>query len=57
MPREAKAGPDGTEHALDDAEEGDPFDGLIAAAELSLDLPLITRDGAIRDWGRLATVR
>ena len=30
---------------------GDPFDGLIVAAARSLDLPLITRDEAIRASG------
>jgi PIN domain nuclease of toxin-antitoxin system len=29
----------------------DPFDALIVAAARSLDLPLITRDGAIRESG------
>ena len=29
----------------------DPFDALICAAARSLDLPLITRDGDIQDWG------
>ena len=31
----------------------DPFDGLICAAALELGLPLVTRDGAIREWGRV----
>lgn len=34
----------------------DPFDALICAAALELGLPLITRDGLIRDWGSLRTV-
>lgn len=29
----------------------DPFDGLICAAARSLDLPLLTRDQEIQDWG------
>ena len=33
----------------------DPFDGLICAAARSLDLPLISRDREIQDWGRVAT--
>ncbi len=34
----------------------DPFDGLICAAARSLDLPLLTRDRAIQEWGRLRTL-
>lgn len=34
----------------------DPFDGLIVAAARDLSLPLITRDAAIRDSGRVAVV-
>ena len=34
----------------------DPFDALIVAAARSLDLPLITRDGRIRDSGTVAIV-
>jgi len=34
----------------------DPFDALICAAALDLGLPLITRDGLIRDWGSVRTV-
>ena len=29
----------------------DPFDGLICAAALSIELPLLSRDGDIHDWG------
>jgi PIN domain nuclease of toxin-antitoxin system len=42
------------------ADEGgpndDPFDALICAAAVSLDLPLVTRDKALQDWGRVRTV-
>ena len=31
----------------------DPFDGLVCAAARVLDLPLLTRDRAIQDWGRV----
>lgn len=31
----------------------DPFDGLICAAARRLDVPLITRDAAITEWGRV----
>lgn len=34
----------------------DPFDRLICAAALRLDLPLITRDTAITDWGRVRVI-
>jgi PIN domain nuclease of toxin-antitoxin system len=34
----------------------DPFDALICAAALELGLPLMTRDGGIRAWGRLRIV-
>ena len=34
----------------------DPFDRLICAAALRLDLPLITRDTAITEWGRVRVV-
>jgi PIN domain nuclease of toxin-antitoxin system len=34
----------------------DPFDGLIVAAAQSLGLPLITRDGAIRESGSVAVL-
>ena len=34
----------------------DPFDGLVCAAARALDLPLITRDRAIQEWGGLSTV-
>jgi hypothetical protein len=34
----------------------DSFDALICAAALDLDLPLITRDGLIQDWGSVRTV-
>lgn len=34
----------------------DPFDGLIVAAARSLALPLITRDGLIRESGAVRTV-
>jgi len=52
-------------HALDpgqiyDADElrftRDPFDGLIVAAARDLNLPLITRDSAIRDSGSVRVV-
>jgi len=34
----------------------DPFDRLICAAALRLDLPLITRDTAIVEWGRVKVI-
>jgi PIN domain nuclease of toxin-antitoxin system len=34
----------------------DPFDGLICAAARALGLPLVTRDRAVQDWGRVRTV-
>lgn len=34
----------------------DPFDALIVAAARSLDLPLVTRDGRIRDSGTVAII-
>lgn len=34
----------------------DPFDGLIVASARSLGLPLITRDGAIRESGAVAVL-
>lgn len=34
----------------------DPFDRLICAAALRLDLPLITRDTAITEWGRVRVI-
>jgi PIN domain nuclease of toxin-antitoxin system len=34
----------------------DPFDALICAAALELGVPLITRDGLIRDWGSVRTM-
>ena len=34
----------------------DPFDGLIVAAAQSAGLPLVTRDGAIRESGAVAVV-
>ena len=34
----------------------DPFDRLICAAALRLELPLITRDTAITEWGRVPVV-
>jgi PIN domain nuclease of toxin-antitoxin system len=34
----------------------DPFDALICAAAGALGLPLVTRDRAIQDWGRVRTV-
>ena len=34
----------------------DPFDGLICAAARSVDLPLLTRDGDIRDSGAVRVV-
>ena len=34
----------------------DPFDALIVSAAQSLNLPLITRDGAIRHSGAVAVV-
>lgn len=42
--------------AYEERPNDDPFDGLIAASARALDLPLITRDGALRDWGRIRTV-
>ena len=34
----------------------DPFDALICASALDLQLPLITRDGPIQEWGRVRTI-
>jgi len=34
----------------------DPFDALICAAARALDLPLVTRDRAIQEWRKVATV-
>ena len=34
----------------------DPFDALICAAARALELPLVTRDRAIQEWGEVATV-
>jgi PIN domain nuclease of toxin-antitoxin system len=34
----------------------DPFDALICAAARALDFPLLTRDRAIRQWGKVPTV-
>ena len=34
----------------------DPFDALICAAARALDLPLVTRDRAIQEWGKVPTV-
>jgi predicted nucleic acid-binding protein len=34
----------------------DPFDGLICAAARRLDLPLITRDAEITEWGQVRVV-
>jgi PIN domain nuclease of toxin-antitoxin system len=34
----------------------DPFDGLICAAARRLDVPLITRDAAIVQWGKVRIV-
>lgn len=34
----------------------DPFDRLICAAALRLDLPLITRDTVITEWGRVKVI-
>jgi PIN domain nuclease of toxin-antitoxin system len=34
----------------------DPFDALVCAAAATLGLPLVTRDRAIQDWGRIRTV-
>ncbi|MBI2835237.1 MAG: type II toxin-antitoxin system VapC family toxin [Acidobacteria bacterium] len=34
----------------------DPFDGLICAAALSLGLPLVTRDGNIRESGKIRVI-
>jgi PIN domain nuclease of toxin-antitoxin system len=34
----------------------DPFDALICAAAGTLGLPLVTRDRAIQDWGRVRTL-
>ena len=34
----------------------DPFDALICAAAGALGLPLVTRDRAIQEWGRVRTV-
>jgi PIN domain nuclease of toxin-antitoxin system len=41
----------------DEARPNDnPFDALICAAATALTLPLVTRDRAIQDWGRVRTV-
>jgi PIN domain nuclease of toxin-antitoxin system len=34
----------------------DPFDALVCAAAATLGVPLVTRDRAIQDWGRIRTV-
>ncbi len=34
----------------------DPFDGLICAAALSLELPLLSRDSDIQEWGRVKII-
>lgn len=34
----------------------DPFDGLICAAARRLDVPLMTRDAAITQWGKVKVV-
>ena len=34
----------------------DPFDALICAAAWTLELPLLTRDRAIQEWGKVRTV-
>ena len=34
----------------------DPFDALVCAAARALDLPLVTRDRAIQEWGKVPTV-
>lgn len=34
----------------------DPFDALICAAARALDLPLVTRDRGIQEWGKVPTV-
>jgi hypothetical protein len=34
----------------------DPFDALIVSAARSLDLPLLTRDGAIRESGTIRVI-
>jgi PIN domain nuclease of toxin-antitoxin system len=34
----------------------DPFDALVCAAALALGLPLLTRDRAIQEWGKVRTV-
>ena len=34
----------------------DPFDALVCAAAATLGLPLVTRDRAIQDWGRIRTI-
>lgn len=34
----------------------DPFDALVCAAARALGLPLITRDRAIQEWGRVRTI-
>ncbi len=35
---------------------GDPFDALIAAAAMSLDLPLLTRDAKLQSSGAVRTI-
>ena len=34
----------------------DPFDALICAAARTLELPLLTRDRAIQEWGKVRTL-
>jgi PIN domain nuclease of toxin-antitoxin system len=44
-------------YLADDARpNNDPFDGLICAAARRLDVPLITRDAAISEWGGVRVV-
>ena len=42
--------------ASEDRPNNDPFDGLICAAARRLDVPLITRDAAITEWGKVRVV-
>ena len=34
----------------------DPFDGLVCAAAMSLDLPLLSRDDDIKKWGAVKVI-
>jgi PIN domain nuclease of toxin-antitoxin system len=48
--------PDQVYRAAESFPSGDPFDALIAAAAMSLDLPLLTRDAALQASASIRTV-